>query len=84
MGGEENDIHFGLWAQLIEEVNWVQLRARAFTEKPGEDRSSWAYLSCVAPGKPENERGFQLGLSQGSQLWESLEGPKHLLDLRSL
>ena len=84
MGGGENDIHLGLWAQLIEGVSWVQLGARAFTGKPGEDHSSWACLSCVAPGKPENERGFQLGLNQGSQLWESLEEPKGLLDLQSL
>lgn len=81
MGGGENDIHSGLWAQLIEEVNWVWLRVKAFTGKPGEDHSSWASLSTVAPGKPENKRGFQVGLSQGSQLWESLEGPKGLLDL---
>lgn len=30
--GAENGIHFDLWAQLVEEVNWVQLRARALQE----------------------------------------------------
>lgn len=44
--GAENGIHFDLWAQLVEEVNWVQLRA-SLTGKPSEGCSSWSSLSLV-------------------------------------
>ena len=33
-GGAQNGIHFDLWAQLVEEANWVQPRARALRESP--------------------------------------------------